>query len=70
MEILSDVNKWNVLSVNCRNKIEKGFTIDAMVQYFEKEFQRILLDPTMIKMRKDKSEFLKKLGMFPAEFYI
>lgn len=69
VEILSDVNKWNVLSVNCRNKIEKGFTIDAMVQYFEKEFQRILLDPTMIKMRKDKSEFLKKLGMFPGELY-
>lgn len=69
IEILSDDEKWNTLSRNCRQKIKKSFTIHAMIEKMDSEFQRIANDSSLLIDRKKKSDALNQLGLLAGELF-
>ena len=70
VSILSDHTKWEELSLNCRKKIEQGFTIDAMIRYFDTELERLVKDENLREKRKHMSAVLQELGPLADELYI
>lgn len=69
VEILSDNNKWSILSHNCREKIKKHFTIHTMIEKMNSEFQRLAKTPSLLDKRQDESNALKKLGFLAGELF-
>lgn len=69
VEILTDKEKWKILSKNCRKRIEEGFTIQNMICKMDAEFQRVVKSPEMLVERKKVSEALQLLGGIPGELY-
>lgn len=70
INILSDESYRQELSRNCRRKVMDGFTIQAMVQFFNAELSRIVKDEALEKDRKHVSEMLRELGMFGEEAFL
>ena len=68
--LLTDEKYWKMLSVNCRRKIENAFTIDAMIEYFNKEFERLIKDRNLSEKRMHISMALQELGALAEELYI
>ena len=69
VDLLSDREKWKKLSVNCRRRIEEGFTINNMICKMDSEFKRIVKSPEMLAERMHISEVLQLLGNLPGELY-
>ena len=69
VEVLSDDNKWNTLSQNCRCRIKESFTINTMIEKMDAEFRRIVTTPSLALDRKKKAEALKELGLLAGEIY-
>ena len=69
VQILTDDDLWQKMSANARHKIENGFTIQNMVDYFENEFTRLVTDPQEIECRQKKSDALAILSPLAAEYY-
>lgn len=69
VEILTNEEKWNTLSQNCRKRILEGFTIDAMVEYFDKEFRRLVEDKSLLQQRQSKAEALKMLAPLAEDIW-
>ena len=67
ISLLLDKEHIKQLSKNCREKILNGFTIDAMVRYFDKELERLAKDDSLILAREHTSKLMKELGMFIEE---
>ena len=70
VNILKDEQHWKVLSANCRRKIEAAFTIDAMIEYFNREFENLIKDDFLRAERKRISITLQELGSLAEELYI
>lgn len=69
VEVLSDDNKWNILSQKCRCRIKKSFTINTMIEKMDAEFRRIVATPSLALDREKKTEALKELGLLAGELY-
>lgn len=69
IDILSDEVKWQSMSKACRSRIEEAFTIDKMVQYFEKEFARLTTDKTLTAERCHKANALNMLSPMAADYF-
>lgn len=67
--ILSDDRLWQKMSGAARAKIENGFTIKHMVQYFEKEFVRLITEPKEVELRHKKAEALHLVKPLAGETY-
>lgn len=69
-EILTKDDVWQTMSRNARARIENGFTIQQMVDYFEKEFVRLLSDPIAVDTRHRVAASLKLTAPLASEVYI
>lgn len=69
VEVLSDDNKWNILSQKCRCRIKKSFTINTMIEKMDAEFRRIVATSSLALDREKKTEALKELGLLAGELY-
>ena len=70
VSILSDESTWKTMSRNCRKKIEEGFTIGAMTDYFNVELQRIVRNDNLLLERKKISQAIAVLGAFSEEAFL
>ena len=68
-EILTDDILWQTMSRNARARIENGFTIQQMVDYFEAEFVRLVSDPTAIDTRHHVAASLQATAPLSSEVY-
>lgn len=70
VSILSDESTWKTMSRNCRKKIEEGFTIGAMTDYFNVALQRIVRNDNLLLERKKISQAIAVLGAFSEEAFL
>lgn len=68
-DLLTDSARWNSASEACRRRIEKGFTIQNMVSYFEREFCRLAEDSQAAEQRQHISEALNLCTPLAAEVF-
>ena len=68
-DLLTDSARWNSASEACRRRIEKGFTIQNMVSYFEREFCRLAEDSQAAEQRQHISEVLNLCTPMAAEVF-
>ena len=68
IDILSDDSRWKAMSETCRARIEKAFTIETMVRYFEKEFIRLATDTTLTPDRYAKATALSTLSPLAEDY--
>lgn len=69
VRILGDKELWQKLSINARTKIENGFTIRDMVNYFEHEFERLCEDTIICAHREQKAQALQLVSPLAADYY-
>lgn len=69
VEILSNKEEWNRLSANCRRRIEDGFTIQKMTDFFNAELSCIYKNPVLKENRIKTSEALQLLGGIAEDIY-
>lgn len=67
VEILSDAKLQAEMSVRCREKIEKRFSIKKMVEKLSNEMAYMCNDATLSSKREELSNDLKKLGPLAGE---
>lgn len=70
VKYLSDDALWEKASETCRAKIEVAFTIDKMVNYFNQEFERLVMDETLRQQRYKVAEALQLSAPLAAELYL
>ena len=68
-ELLTDTVRWEEASRTCRERIEQGFTIQRMVEYFESEFLRLTEDKGLETQRRTLSRMLQSLSPMAAELF-
>ena len=59
--ILKDKGNYKIISKNCRERIEKYFSSNIMIQKLEKEFEN-LMSPEHLEKRKEISKALKMVS--------
>ena len=69
VRILTDETTWRKMSAAARARIEHGFTIRQMVDYFDTEFHRLVTDVNAIASRQKKAEALKLVQPLAGETY-
>ena len=65
--LLTDSQRWEDASGNCRKRILAGFTIHTMVEYFQQEFQRLTTDEAAKQQRNQVSQALRLCSPLAAE---
>ena len=70
VELLTDDNRWASASETCRSRVEAGFTIQKMVDYFKEELVQIMEDASMKEKRIQVSNALKLCSPLAADLFI
>lgn len=60
---------WAQTSQNCRHRIEEGFTVRRMVEFFDRELERLTTDETLQKKRLSLSRALEACDPLAAELF-
>ena len=68
-ELLTDHTRWENASRNCLDRIERSFTIVKMVDYFEKEFTRLIEEKNLRTSRIAVSQALGICSPIAAELF-
>ena len=69
VELLTDSGRWDHASATCRSRIEAGFTIQKMVDYFEIELNRLMDDKSLNENRVAVSNALRALGPLAGDIF-
>ena len=69
LSLLSDEEHWKSLSNHCRKKIEDAFTIDAMIKWFDREFQRLVGSKELYIQREQVFSVMRNFGLLFGELY-
>ena len=67
--LLTDSARWTVASKACRGRILNGFTIQNMVDHFEKEFCRLTEDAQVLQQRQRVSDALNLCAPIASEVF-
>ena len=67
--LLTDSARWTAASKACRGRILNGFTIQNMVDHFEKEFCRLTEDAQVIQQRQRVSDALNLCAPIASEVF-
>lgn len=54
----------------CVQKVQRSFTLEAMVDRFQQEFQRLTRDASVMEKRMEMSRRLQQCAPLPAELYV
>lgn len=69
LQFLEDDDLYTECSKNCRNKIEKTFSIEIMSKNMENEILSLVSSEQLARQHMEMAESLKKQGKFAEEFY-
>lgn len=69
-KILTDTSVATQMGKNARVKIEAGFSVKQMVDYFEQQLQELCEDREKQEERKNLSECLSKMQNLAADYYM
>lgn len=67
VDLLTNDRRWAAAAKMCRERVENGFTIQNMVNYFEAELDRLTTDPAALEQRRQVAQALKLCGPLAAE---
>jgi hypothetical protein len=67
--LLTDNTRWETASRNARQKIEAGFTIRNMVDYFTREFRQLTTDEHRLTARLAMNENLRRCTPLAGELF-
>lgn len=67
--LLTDSARWTAASKACRGRILNGFTIQNMVDHFEKEFCRLTEDAQVLQQRQRVSDALNLCAPIASEVF-
>lgn len=67
LSLLTDSQRREEASGNCRKRILEGFTIRTMVEYFQQEFQRLTTDEAAKQQRYQMAQALRLCSPLAAE---
>lgn len=67
VDLLTNDLRWSAAAKMCRERVENGFTIQNMVNYFEVELERLTTDPSAPEQRRQIAQALKLCGPLAAE---
>ena len=68
-DLLTDSARWTAASEACRGRILNGFTIQNMVDHFEKEFCRLTEDAQVLQQRQRVSDALNLCAPIASEVF-
>ena len=68
-ELIQNEARWEAASIHCRSRIEDGFTIDAMIAEFSKEFTQLVENGDAVQRRNYVSQSLALNGQLVGEIY-
>lgn len=67
IEFCSDESLYERCSINCRKRIEEGFSIINMTQSFEKVIEDLIANESLVEKRRRQSTSLNKMGYLAEE---